>query len=537
MDHVLVPGPAFPEGKSFLSPRASEALKKLAEKFKAWEKKKPKKTQIAVYGHADKDEKDAKALSERRAQSAYAFITNDADTWEKLYTVEKWGLIALQELLKDQGHYKGTPDGRDTPASQEAFKAFRKKAKLPETADDAAMRKALFLAYMQGKHDVKIEAERFLKVAGSPTMGCAAMNRIKVSEASQPENRRVAFVLLRISKYFPHYFPCREGEVAPCQGQAKRKGERSGPGIGCMFYDELIHEETQEFCEAEPNQVAEPITYEEAQKIAFEVTACFETPNLDYGTLAGDFDDQGISFGMMQWNIGKGTLQQLLLQFENEDKTLFESCFGNSKEDLEAIRKVMDEKGEPDTHGKGRTFPDGLKWAREQVQSGDSRAPIWLGSWKSYFQKLGGEEKFKAVQRREGLAHNKKPTEGKIDWLRKKNPSAWAKIPLRCYCALWDLSNQYRFTADEIDDIERAWANGIPATAERMTEDFCKIVVDTRPLPKNLDKTSVYARRQGILYAGLCDSDVTAGYPAPSHRKKADTLLEKERFIQDYPGV
>jgi len=35
-----------------------------------------------------------------------------------------------------------------------------------------------------------------------------------------------------------------------------------------------------------------------------------------FGSVAGDFDGQGLSFGTLQWNLGQGTLQPLLLKTE-----------------------------------------------------------------------------------------------------------------------------------------------------------------------------------------------------------------------------
>ncbi len=113
-DHVLVPGIAFEAESSFIPPKGAHGFKPVEAKFNEWDKKHSKKSQIAVFGHTDKGEKDAKGLSERRAQSAFAFITNDAATWEKLYNVEKWGLKALQSMLKDLGHCKLSRSGSVT---------------------------------------------------------------------------------------------------------------------------------------------------------------------------------------------------------------------------------------------------------------------------------------------------------------------------------------------------------------------------------------------------------------------------------------
>ncbi len=251
-DHILIPGTTFDKDTSFIGPKGTQCFKPLEARFNEWEQKFPKKAQIAVFGHTDKGEKDAKGLSERRAQSAFAFITNDAATWDNLYRAEQWGLKALQTLLKDLGHYHGGIDGEDGPNTQAAFKAFQKGAGLPESGrEDSTTRKALFGAYMKGKHDIKIDASRFCQVAGNPWMGCAANNQIKESAEAAPENRRVAFILVNPNKHFPLNFPCQDGSEAACLGQCKKAGKRSVPGTKCLFYDEMVREEKQEAAKEE----------------------------------------------------------------------------------------------------------------------------------------------------------------------------------------------------------------------------------------------------------------------------------------------
>lgn len=170
-------------------------------------------------------------------------VKGRAETWEKLYDKEKWGLKPLQILLKDLGHYTGTPDGQDGPRTQTAFKALQKKSGLPETGkEDTGTRKALFAAYMKGKHDIRIEASRSSRVDGNPWMGCGTINRIKNGETSALENRRVAFVLFHNSRFFPVNFPCKDGTSTACDAQCKRVGKRSAPGIRCLFYDEMLRE-------------------------------------------------------------------------------------------------------------------------------------------------------------------------------------------------------------------------------------------------------------------------------------------------------
>ena len=308
-DHVLVPGITFETESSLIPPKGAHSLKPVEAKFNEWDKKYSKKSQIAVFGHTDKGEKDAKGLSERRAQSAHAFITGDAATWEKLYNVEKWGLKALQSILKDLGHYHGATHGVDGPMTQAAFTAFRKTAGVPESGDEATTRKALFAAYMKGKHDIKIEASRFCKVAGNPWMGCASNNQSKESKEAAPENCRVAFILIVPCKNFPVHFPCKDGNEGPCQVQCKKAGKRSGAGIGCLFYDELVREVKQESA-ASPAPIEHPpgqdakksekgfISLQEGQKIAAAAKGWVGTPYLMGGESKDGADCSGSVFGI-----------------------------------------------------------------------------------------------------------------------------------------------------------------------------------------------------------------------------------------------
>jgi outer membrane protein OmpA-like peptidoglycan-associated protein len=316
IDHAVVPGIAFPADSSFISPKASQGLKALESKLKEWDAKDSQKAKISIFGHAGADEKDPKGLSERRAQSAFAFITNDADTWETLYQAEKWGLKALQSILKDLSLYPGVADGQDGPKTQAAFKTFQKHEGLPESGkEDGPTRKSLFAAYMKGKHDIKIDASRFRKVAGSPWMGCGTHNSATSGGDAGIGNRRTTFILLRESKYFPVHFPCQDRNESACQAQCKKPGKRSTAGIKCLFYDELVREKHQEIESPESAPPAAPkndsnddvfISADDAMNIVAAARNWVGTPyvtggnNKDgadcSGSVCGIFKDAGIPF-------------------------------------------------------------------------------------------------------------------------------------------------------------------------------------------------------------------------------------------------
>jgi hypothetical protein len=59
--------------------------------------------------------------------------------------------------------------------------------------------------------------------------------------------------------------------------------------------------------------------------IALQITGAFEGSG--YGNVAGSFDGQGISAGILQWNYGQGTLQALLLKYISDHGSLPDHLF------------------------------------------------------------------------------------------------------------------------------------------------------------------------------------------------------------------
>ena len=72
------------------------------------------------------------------------------------------------------------------------------------------------------------------------------------------------------------------------------------------------------------------------------LTGAFETgagiPDCFCG-ISGDFDGQGISFGVLQWNLGQGSLQPLLRDMITEHPEITEAIFG---EHVDALKKVVE---------------------------------------------------------------------------------------------------------------------------------------------------------------------------------------------------
>ncbi len=80
---------------------------------------------------------------------------------------------------------------------------------------------------------------------------------------------------------------------------------------------------------------------------AVEITPGFETVGDPYAAVAGDFDGMGISCGALQWNIGMGSLQPMVLGVGQDvvrslmpqhGARMWEACSGPVKRGLQIVR-------------------------------------------------------------------------------------------------------------------------------------------------------------------------------------------------------
>jgi hypothetical protein len=173
-------------------------------------------------------------LSERRAWSVHAFVTNDPDAWEVLYNHpdEDWGLAVIQEILADLGYEPGEPDGDMGPLTRAAMRAFLGLAEGEPVENNAAFRKQLFGAYMSGRHDIDLPPERFVEPG---YMGCGEFNPAVDEGGAREKNRRVTFFFVhpdRVPK-----LPCAFADVGPCKKQMVSLASRHTPTFRCSFFD------------------------------------------------------------------------------------------------------------------------------------------------------------------------------------------------------------------------------------------------------------------------------------------------------------
>lgn len=149
--------------------------------------------------------------------------------------------------------------------------------------------------------------------------------------------------------------------------------------------------EEPEWGEGEEGEVTNLLdTLHPSEGRALRVTNLFETGGtraLGFDRVTGNFDGQGISFGVLQWNIGTGSLQPLLLTYRSRQPSRFAAIFGA---DAVAFGELLrTRKGETTRQAVARQ----LAWARTVADRRTVHAP-----WLERFRRLGREPAFQAIQ-------------------------------------------------------------------------------------------------------------------------------------------
>ncbi len=140
---------------------------------------------------------------------------------------------------------------------------------------------------------------------------------------------------------------------------------------------------------------------EAVEKRCLALTGAFETstgiPDC-YCGLTGDFDGMGISYGVLQWNLGQGTMQPLFSDMLTAHEDVMAGIFHDN---LDALRTMLADPREGQ-----------LAWARS-IQDPNRHAVF--EPWKGLFQALGRTPEFQDVQ----LAHAGRVYQNAIDLCRR----------------------------------------------------------------------------------------------------------------------
>lgn len=132
-----------------------------------------------------------------------------------------------------------------------------------------------------------------------------------------------------------------------------------------------------------------------AERKALAITSTLETGRAGgFFGLTGNFDGMGLSFGLLNWNIGAGSLQPLLRDLFKRFPDRWRAAF---RDDADRLRQVIEPAGTAATQAQ-------LAFVVQQMnaQSVDSRtgAPVWriVEPWISHFRRLSEDSEFQAIQ-------------------------------------------------------------------------------------------------------------------------------------------
>lgn len=108
------------------------------------------------------------------------------------------------------------------------------------------------------------------------------------------------------------------------------------------------------------------------------ITGFFEGSG--FSNIAGNFDGQGLSFGVLQWNFGQGTLQPMLLDMYAASKEKFKAVFGANTDTLLKVIQA--------------SRVEAMKFA---VSINSPKNNI-IEPWRTQFLNLGKEDVFQNIQ-------------------------------------------------------------------------------------------------------------------------------------------
>ena len=112
------------------------------------------------------------------------------------------------------------------------------------------------------------------------------------------------------------------------------------------------------------------------------LTGSFETgkyPPDCFCGVSGDFDQMGLSFGALQWNVGQGTLQPLLMQMFDQHADVARDIFHEHFDTVATLRTAP--------------LPDQLAFTRSVQTRGVVQEP-----WQGMLVALGRTQEFQAIQ-------------------------------------------------------------------------------------------------------------------------------------------
>ncbi|OOV89144.1 hypothetical protein MF4836_34355, partial [Pseudomonas sp. MF4836] len=244
----------------------------------------------------------------------------------------------------------------------------------------------------------------------------------------------------------------------------------------------------------------------EVLELALRVSGGYEgRSDLDYHALADDFDGQGTSFGLIQWNFGQGTLGPVLLRMYQTDSNKFSNCFPDGTNYTRLRNAIVN-----------RDRNTQLDWVRKLLQ--ENRI-----GWRKLFNSIGSIKKFQEIQIQEAAKYHENVRRC-IDFMRGVRPELMREINALTYVALYDLCVQQNglLKGNTTSRIEERTASEDP----RDQISFLRICVEERAgTASALWAADALSRRMGIVEG--------KGYAASLFGKSAERKNSNFGLLKD----
>ncbi|MBN6069588.1 hypothetical protein HYE53_00215, partial [Aggregatibacter actinomycetemcomitans] len=213
----------------------------------------------------------------------------------------------------------------------------------------------------------------------------------------------------------------------------------------------------------------------EAKETALIISGAYEGKG-GFASLSGNFDNMGMSWGIVQFNFGQNTVGPLFIDMRSKNSTLFNRCFSND-EDLSSLNKALNKGAD-----------EQMNWAINMQNKYNSR-------WKDIFNKLAEIREFQEIQ----IEHADKYIKAAIHiirWMREVHPYVMEKVEFKTFAALVDLAIQ-QGGIDKVKDIIKAKSLSSPPDTQYA---FAKLVIEERGSTASVRwRADCISRRLGIL--------------------------------------
>ncbi|WP_143062410.1 hypothetical protein [Paraburkholderia diazotrophica] len=166
----------------------------------------------------------------------------------------------------------------------------------------------------------------------------------------------------------------------------------------------------------------------------------------------------GMSYGVIQWNAGSGTLAPVLSAMRSADPTSFKAAFPASS-NYNALDSALTKGNSGDLYN----------WAVNQQATNAS-------GWKAPFQNLARIQAFKDIQVATAVRERHQHVMAMIEFLRSLSSDLMKNVELVSYCALFDVAVQQQSLKPAAEAIKSRVASDHPTSQSALV----RIAVEER---------------------------------------------------------